>query len=137
VRSAIAQLPGVQGIEVSVDERFVRFKYQAEAIDLQSILAAIAGKDKRFEGRLVLQLEDPKVAGEQFERLRAGLKALKGVRQVSQPDEQGVVLVTLVAEEKTLLGDILKAAKQTGVGLKDPDRKAPPPSEPGHTEQRA
>ncbi len=127
MRSAIAQFPDVEGIDVSVEERFVRFKYRAESLDLQRMFAAIAGKDRRFEARLVLQLEDPKLGDAGFEKLRAGLKALKGVRQISSPDEKGVVLISLVAEEKTLLGDILKAAKQSGAALKDADRKAPPP----------
>ena len=105
----------------------MRFKYRAESLDLQRMFAAIAGKDRRFEARLVLQLEDPKLSDAGFEKLRIGLKALKGVRQISSPDDKGVVLITLVKEEKTLLGDVLKAAKQSGAALKDPDRKAPPP----------
>jgi hypothetical protein len=130
VRSAIAQFPDVQGIEVSVEERFVRFKYRADTLDLQRMFAAISGKDKRFEARLVLQLEDPKAGGAAFDKLRARLKAIKGVRQVSSPDSEGIVLISLVTEERTLLGDVLKAAAEVAVPLRDPVRKKPPAEKP-------
>jgi hypothetical protein len=94
-------------------------------MDLQRVLKAIAGESRRFEGRLVLQLVEKASAG-QFEALAAALKKVKGVRQVSQPDEAGVVLVSLTPEDKTLLPDLLKAARDAGVPVRDPARKKPP-----------
>jgi hypothetical protein len=123
VRSGIAQLPNVTEIDVSVEERFVRFKFQAESLDLQQILSAIAGGGKRFEGRLVLQLEQPKIEPTAFDRLAAAMKKVKGVRQVSQPDDLGVILVSLTTEDKTMLPDLLRAAKDAGVPVKNPEKK--------------
>jgi hypothetical protein len=123
VRSAIAQLPGTSDIDISVEEKFVRFKFESEKTDLQLILSAIAGKARRFEGRLVLQI-DPKTPSTDFDRLSVALKAVKGVRGVTRPDEKGIVLVTLEPEDKTFLPAIQKAAAESGVPVKDPSKKS-------------
>ncbi len=125
MRSAIARITEITEVDITVEDRFVRMKFPAERIDLQRILTTIAGKNNRFQGRLVLQLEDRKTSPADFERLRAALMSTKGVRQVSQPDESGIVLLTMIDKEKTLLTDILRAAKQAGIALIDPERKKP------------
>jgi hypothetical protein len=51
------------------------------------------------------------------------MKKVKGVRQVSQPDELGVILVSLTTEDKTMLPDLLKAAKDAGVPVRNPEKK--------------
>jgi hypothetical protein len=109
LRSAIAHIPGTKDIEFSIPEKFVRFKFLAEKTTLQELMEAMNGKYKRFESRLVLKQE------------RVG--QVKGVRAISWPDQDGLVLITFKSELKTLLPDLLRAARDAGNPLVDPPAK--------------
>lgn len=125
MRSAIAKVPGVKNVDVSLEEKFIRFTYDAKTTSIQTLMKAMLGEKERFPSRLVLQLEDPKAGPEAVEKARISLAAVAGVRAMSLPDKDGVVLITFHLDKNTLLGEVLKAAKDIGLPLLDPKRKSP------------
>src|SRR6266478_4440952 len=52
LRSAIAKVPGVRDIDVSVEEKFLRFRLDARKTAIQPLMKAILGDDERFPSRL-------------------------------------------------------------------------------------
>jgi copper chaperone CopZ len=123
VCAAVARVPGVKDAGVSVDEKFLRLSFDARKTPVQALMKALLGNDERFPSRLVLQLENGKSESEALEKARAAVAAVPGVRAMSLPDKEGIVLVTFRLEERTLLADLLGAAKGAGVPLRDPAAK--------------
>jgi len=125
VREGIAHVPGVQQIDLSVEEKFLRFRFDARKTSIQALMKSFIGEEERFPSRLVLQLEDPKAEAEAVERARTALSSVAGVRAMSLPDAEGVVLVTFHLDKNTLLLDVLGAAAKAGLPLRDPPAKKP------------
>lgn len=124
MRSAIAKIPGVKDVDVSIDEKFLRFTCDAKT-PIQTVMRAILGENNRFPSRLVLQLENPAANPETVDKARTAVVAVPGVRQMSLPDNQGIVLVTLHLDKNTLLPDLLQAANSAGLPLRNPQPKKP------------
>lgn len=123
MRSAIAKVPGVKDVDVSVEEKFLRCKFDAKKTSIQTLMKSFLGEDERFPSRLALQLENPKAESETIDKARTAVAAVPGVRAMSLPDKEGVVLVTFHLEKSTLLPDLLKAAKDAGLPLREPPAK--------------
>jgi copper chaperone CopZ len=127
VRSALSRLAGVREVEVSVEEKFVRLKFDEKKTSIQSLMQAALGEDDRFPSRLVLKLENPKAEAQVIEKARLAVAEVPGVRAMSLPDREGIVLVTFHLDRVTRLSDLLKAAKDAGLPLGEP-----PPQKPSH-----
>ena len=123
MRSAIAKVPGVKDVDVSVEEKFLRFKYDVRKTPVQTLMKAILGEKERFPSRLALQLENPKAGAQTIDEARTAVASVAGVRAMSLPDTEGIVLVTFHLEKETLLPDLLQAAKNAGLPLREPSRK--------------
>ena len=123
MRSAIAKVPEVKDVDVSVEEKFLRVNFQARKTPVQTLMKAILGENDRFPSRLALQLENPKAEAETIEKARTSVAAVTGVRAMSLPDKDGIVLITFHLDKETLLPDLLQAAKDAGLPLREPPRK--------------
>jgi hypothetical protein len=130
VRSAIAQIPGTQDVEVLVKERMVRFRFDAQTTPLQVLIAAIEGKDRRFPARLALQAPIEAPPADLFERARQAVLGIEGVRALSSPSKDGIALATFHEDKRTLLFDLLQAAQKAGLALRDPKLKGLERAEP-------
>lgn len=126
MRSGIAQIEGTSDVDISVEEKIVRFKFDAKKTTLQELTVAIQGKDERFQARLALLAEPPNPAPDLFEKARAAITKVEGVRALSSPGGDGIVLMTFHLDKKTFLPDVLAAAKAGGLTLKFPPPKKPP-----------
>lgn len=123
MRSGIAQIEGTSDVEISVEEKIVRFKFDAKKTTLQELTVAIQGKDERFQARLALLADPPAPSADLFEKARLAVTGVEGVRALSSPGKDGIALATLNLEKKTYLADVLAAAKKAGLTLKFPPPK--------------
>ena len=126
MRSGIAQISGTSDIDISVEEKIVRFKFDSKKTSLQELTVAIQGKDERFQARLALLADPPNPSAELFEKARLALTKVEGVRALSSPGGDGIVLMTFQPDKKTYLPDVLATAKGAGLTLKFPPPKKPP-----------
>jgi hypothetical protein len=124
LRSSIAAVPGIKDVDVCVEEKFLRFKFDARKTVVQTLMKSFLG-DNRFPSRLALQLENPAADLETIEKARTAVAAVPGVRAMSLPDREGVVLITFHLDKSTLLPDLLEAAKGAGLPLRDAPAKKP------------
>lgn len=123
MRSGIAQIEGTADIEISVEEKIVRFKFDAKKTTLQELTVAIQGRDERFQARLALLADPPNPSADLFEKARLAVTGVEGVRALSSPGKDGIALATLNLEKKTYLADVLATAKKAGLTLKFPPPK--------------
>jgi hypothetical protein len=123
VRSGIAQIESTKDIEVSVEDKFVRFKFEAKRTSLQDLIKAIQGKDGRFSARLALLVSPADPPPDVFERARLAVAGVEGARALSSPGKDGIALATFDLEKKTMLPDVIAAARGAGLTLKDPPAK--------------
>jgi copper chaperone CopZ len=125
VQAGIAKVPGVTAIDLAVDEKYLRFRFDARRTSIQSLMKSFLGDQERYPSRLALRLDPPKADVEKIERVRAAVGAVDGVRAMSLPDPGGVVLITFHLDKSTLLRDILDAASKAGQPLGDVAPKKP------------
>lgn len=125
LRTAVDKVPGARDIDVSVGEKFLRFRVDVRKTAIQTLMKTFLGEDERFPSRLVLQLENARVESGTIDRARMAVAAVAGVRSMSLPDKDGIVLVTFHLEQATLLPDLLDAAKSAGLSLRDASARKP------------
>jgi len=123
VREALTKVPGVKDVEVSTEEKFARFKFDAQKTPVQALMRALLGEDDHFPSRLALQLESPKAEPETIDKARLAIAAVPGVRAMSQPDGEGIVLITFHLDKVTLLPELLQTAKAAGLPMREPPLK--------------
>lgn len=106
---------GVSVLEIRTDPSVARVKFDAARISLQDIVRAVRGDGRKYDARLLIQ-----VNGKQ-DALTAVLAKLAGVRSPGIPDRAGVRMITFKLEERTMYADLVAAAKEAGVHLKEPE----------------
>ncbi|MCC6403541.1 MAG: hypothetical protein IT207_05980 [Fimbriimonadaceae bacterium] len=90
---------------------------------LQAPIKAVEGAHRgSFKAQLLLQTEGS--PGARWSKAREGIARVEGVKAVSEPDKVGFFKVALDTSKTTLLIDLVKAAKEAGVVVRDPKRAA-------------
>ncbi|MCH7944603.1 MAG: hypothetical protein IIC73_01110, partial [Armatimonadetes bacterium] len=120
MRSGIAQVKTVENARVIFDKELARLKFDARKVTLQELIQAVKGASERFDAKLLLQLQNPKAPADAVKRARQAIAKVKGVKSVGNPDKSNNIAVTFDLKERTMLADVLKAAKDAGVALRDP-----------------
>jgi hypothetical protein len=119
VRSGIAKISTVQGLEVALKPPTARFSVDFSKASLQDIVLAVRKAGRQFDGKLILQ-QDPKLSEAVLERLDKALEAVPGVKNTGAPDEKGFRVITFDLKRKTTLDQLLKASRSVGVTLLAP-----------------
>lgn len=83
-------------------------------------MKVIEGESGRFSARLLLQIKSKRIDDADFLKLKASLLKIKGIRDVRQPDENRIIMITLKKEQKTLLPELLECANKIAIPLQDP-----------------
>ena len=85
---------------------------------MQDLVKSVRSAGSEFDARLMLQSKA------EDERLSEALRSVKGVRSAGSSDKNGVRLVTFHMEERTLLGELKKAASAVGAEIQPPTFKS-------------
>lgn len=120
MRSAIAGTKGCEAVEVNLKDGLARFKIDACCLPIQSVIKAVeSAHNGMFKGAVLLRVVGtPSKAS--LTKLRDALNKVPGVKNVSGPDEKGVMKLTFDLTKKTLLTQLYEASRGAGVTLRDP-----------------
>jgi len=122
VRSALSKLPGIKGLALQLSPPFAQFKIDTAKTSMQDIVVAIRSAGAQFDGKLDVA-ETPNLPDSTLDKLDAALTAVKGIKNTGYPDEHGDRVLTFDLKQKTMLADILRAAKSVGIELATPKTK--------------
>ncbi|MCH8273607.1 MAG: heavy-metal-associated domain-containing protein [Armatimonadetes bacterium] len=120
MRSGIAQVKGTEQVSVDFGTGRATLKYSINSRPLEDLIKGVKDAGSRFDATLLLQSEKADVSPAAWKEARKAIVSLKGVKSVSEPDNKGVIAITLTLKGKTTLEGVLKAAKGAGVSLRNP-----------------
>ena len=86
----------------------------AERYSVQDLIKAVRSAGREYDARLLLQSKADDT------QLSAALKSVAGVRSPGSADKDGVRLVTFLMDQRTMLGDLQKAASAIGAEIQSP-----------------
>jgi len=116
----IGSVKGVAGAAVDLDSRLARVRLDACCTPLQALTTALANAyNACFRPNLAFALPDT-LSGERLTKLLQALRNTKGGRSVRPESSARLILVSLSADERTMLSDLLASPKAVGVTLTQP-----------------
>ena len=120
MQSGIASINPISDLNVDLATNLARLKYDSKKLSLQKLIATVKDSGENFNATLLLNATGNKTA---VAKAREAILKLKGVTKISQPDKDGNIRLTFDKKGKTMLADVVGAAKKANVTLKDPKAK--------------
>ena len=120
MQSGIATIKPILDLNVSIDTKLARLKFDSKKVSLQELIGTVRESGARFDATLVLHATGSKSA---IKNAREAMLKVKGVTKVSELDKDGSFKITFDKKGKTMLASIVDAAKKVSVTLKDPKPK--------------
>ena len=120
MQSGIATIKPILDLDVSIDTKLARLKFDSKHVSLQELIGTVRESGPNFDATLVLHATGEESA---IKSAREAILKVKGVTKVSEIDKEGNLKITFDKKGKTMLASIVDAAKKVKVTLKDPKPK--------------
>jgi hypothetical protein len=118
VRSSIATLKPIEQLEVSLEAKTARLRFDKDKAPLQELTRRVyeSSESHNFTARVAFVLTG---AGDATKNAVAAIKKVEGVTAVTGPDKDGRIEIDLDNKKKTMCAAIVKAAKDAGATIAD------------------